>query len=81
MNLRCLTLGLFLFSMPLLAIQPAVASPGYLNKTSSPAFAASPELRPRINFWIDVFTRYGQHEVVFHHALDAQNRGLARPDR
>lgn len=67
MNLRCLTLGLFLFSMPLLAIQPAVASPGYLNKTSSPAFAASPELRPRINFWIDVFTRYGQHEVVFHH--------------
>jgi membrane-bound lytic murein transglycosylase D len=45
----------------------AYASPGYLNKTRTSQFAASPELRPRINFWIDVFTRYGKDEVVFHH--------------
>ncbi len=46
---------------------PTYSSPGYLNKTRDAEFAANPELRPRINFWIDVFTRYGKDEVVFHH--------------
>lgn len=66
-------LGVFLFSLALFfgagVLSPGFsqASPGYLNQTRSPVFAASPELRPRIDFWIDVFAKYGQHSVVFHH--------------
>ncbi|MCB9029903.1 MAG: LysM peptidoglycan-binding domain-containing protein [Deltaproteobacteria bacterium] len=40
----------------------SVARPG-----RSSAFKEPDALRPRINFWIDVFTRYGKHTMVFHH--------------
>lgn len=68
--MKFVRIGQFLFFAALSLALPTSfvsASPGYLNQTRSPVFAASPELRPRINFWIDVFSKYGQHSVVFHH--------------
>jgi len=67
MNLKSLSLSLGLVLSVIIAPFSSCASPGYLGKTYSARFSASPELRPRINFWIDVFTRYGEHEAVVHH--------------
>lgn len=33
----------------------------------NPAFVTPPELRPRVNFWIDVFSKYGKDQKVIHH--------------
>lgn len=33
----------------------------------NPAFSVPAILRPRVDFWIDVFTRYGKRHIVFHH--------------
>jgi len=46
---------------------PVYASPGTLALSRSPVLVESPGIRPRVNFWIDVFTRYGKHSSVFHH--------------
>lgn len=67
MNLKSLSLSLGLILSVIIAPIHASASPGYLGKAYSSRFSASPELRPRINFWINVFTRYGEHEAVVHH--------------
>lgn len=32
-----------------------------------PDFAVPESLRPRVDFWKDIFTRYGEHEMVVHH--------------
>ena len=33
----------------------------------SPEFYVPDELRPRVDFWIDVFTRYNKNQVIVHH--------------
>jgi membrane-bound lytic murein transglycosylase D len=33
------------------------------------SFTAPKQLAPRVQFWIDVFTKYGKHHVVIHHKL------------
>ena len=38
----------------------------------SPDFRTPPLLRSRVNFWLDVFTRYGEHQKVVHHRLYPQ---------
>lgn len=35
--------------------------------TRSPAFEVPDRLRPRVNFWIDIFTRFGKNQGVVHH--------------
>lgn len=32
-----------------------------------PDFITPLELRPRVDFWIDIFTRYGKNQTVYHH--------------
>ena len=32
-----------------------------------PAFEIPSGLKPRVDFWIDIFTRYSEREIVFHH--------------
>jgi membrane-bound lytic murein transglycosylase D len=60
-------LALFLSVPPLLAgAQPASAA-------ANDPFPAVPELRPQVDFWIEVFTRLRQNEVLLH---DTQYPGL-----
>lgn len=33
---------------------------------ASPDFRVPPALRPTVNFWIDVFAKYGRHQIVIH---------------
>lgn len=33
----------------------------------NPAFVVPPRLRPRVNFWKDIFSKYGKNQVVIHH--------------
>lgn len=40
----------------------------------SPAFRVPTKLRPRVDFWIDVFTRYGKNQAVIHHRHFPQAR-------
>lgn len=56
--LRIICLSLFLSAY-------AWAAP-YVPSTSSD-FIVPPPLRPRVEFWIDIFTKYGKDQVVLHH--------------
>jgi membrane-bound lytic murein transglycosylase D len=38
-----------------------------LNSSFSSPFVVPPRLRARVNFWKDIFTKYGRHYVVIHH--------------
>ncbi|NDC39292.1 MAG: LysM peptidoglycan-binding domain-containing protein, partial [Proteobacteria bacterium] len=40
---------------------------GSRPRPRSAAFICPPELRPRVDFWIDIFTRYGKNHAVIHH--------------
>lgn len=33
----------------------------------NPGFEVPAALRPRVDFWIDIFTKYGKHQAVLHH--------------
>lgn len=33
----------------------------------NPAFVVPAKLRPRVNFWKDIFAKYGKYQMVFHH--------------
>ena len=33
----------------------------------NPAFVTPKDLQPRVNFWINIFTKYGEHHEVIHH--------------
>lgn len=37
------------------------------ERRRSPGFEVPLRLQPRVNFWIDIFTRYGKHHAVVHH--------------
>lgn len=33
----------------------------------NPIFSVPSALKPRVEFWIDIFTKYGKHQIVVHH--------------
>ncbi|MCB0333413.1 MAG: LysM peptidoglycan-binding domain-containing protein [Bdellovibrionales bacterium] len=35
-------------------------------------FQVHPKMRSRVNFWIDVFTLYGENEIIFHHRMSPE---------
>lgn len=48
----------------LLSTQLGVASP----RASAPSpFEVPDRMQPRVNFWIDVFAKYGKHDAIIHH--------------
>ncbi len=47
--------------------QPVAAEAFKSRQGRHSEFVCPPALRPRVDFWIDIFTRYGKHEVVIHH--------------
>lgn len=44
---------------------PAHAGP--VQRRTHPDFTVPPKLRPRVDFWIDVFTTYGKAQMIIHH--------------
>jgi membrane-bound lytic murein transglycosylase D len=44
-----------------------VTAQGYGASQRAAGFECPLKLRPRVNFWIDIFTKYGKREVVLHH--------------
>jgi len=36
----------------------------------NPAFAVPPSLKGQVNFWIQIFTKYGKYQMLFHHRGD-----------
>ncbi|MBN8550118.1 MAG: LysM peptidoglycan-binding domain-containing protein [Deltaproteobacteria bacterium] len=44
-----------------------IAEAGPVQRRTHPDFTVPPKLRPRVNFWIDVFTRYGKTQMIVHH--------------
>src|SRR5690606_29444030 len=56
----------FLLVLPgLLLADDAAAGP--VQRRTHPDFTVPPKLRGRVNFWIDIFTRYGKAQMVVHH--------------
>jgi len=52
-----------LLEVSTLAAQQPKSQSGLRTK----GFECPVQLRPRVNFWIDVFTKYGKYHVVMHH--------------
>ena len=50
----------------------ALAAPGAIVSQRSPEFQVPERLRPRVNFWISIFARYGQYQRVVHHRIYPQ---------
>jgi membrane-bound lytic murein transglycosylase D len=46
--------------------------PQIVQSSPSTEFIVPPKLRPRVNFWKDIFAKYGKHHVVIHHRLYPQ---------
>jgi membrane-bound lytic murein transglycosylase D len=42
------------------------------KKKRAPEFVVPSRLRPRVNFWIDIFTKYGKYHSVIHHRTHPQ---------
>ena len=49
------------------AIRATAARPLIVERPRSPGFEVPLRLRPRVSFWIDVFTKYGKNHAVVHH--------------
>lgn len=62
----CAVLSLFLINAQTLAAPAAMVS------QRSPEFQVPERLRPRVNFWISIFARYGQYQRVVHHRIFPQ---------
>lgn len=60
--------GAELLSVPSLAkAAPELSAVAERRRVRNPIFVCPPELRPRVDFWLDIFTRYGKHQSVIHH--------------
>ncbi len=47
---------------------PAVAPASLaVDRARTPGFEVPLRLQPRVNFWVDIFTRYGKNHAVVHH--------------
>ncbi|MCB0329373.1 MAG: LysM peptidoglycan-binding domain-containing protein [Bdellovibrionales bacterium] len=46
-------------------VRERIAVPSKRN----PAFRVPAKMRPRVQFWIDVFSKYGKHHAVIHHRM------------
>lgn len=64
-NLGPILAGLLVAQMALSGA--AWSSPVPVSMLRNRDFHVPAALRPRVNFWKDIFTRYGQYEVVIHH--------------
>jgi membrane-bound lytic murein transglycosylase D len=52
----------------MLCPEPALAETSSIATTRrNPTFAVPAGLRPRVQFWIDIFTKYGKNHAVIHH--------------
>lgn len=49
----------------------ACPQPSFAQEAKNP-FRVPAALRPRVDFWIDIFARHGRYEVVMHHRLYPQ---------
>jgi membrane-bound lytic murein transglycosylase D len=49
------------------AAEPELSAMLQRSKARHSAFVCPPELRPRVDFWLDIFTRYGKNHAVIHH--------------
>ena len=50
---------------PINVYSDTVSKPTVVKR--NPAFVTPKGLQPRVNFWINIFTRYGEHHEVIHH--------------
>lgn len=68
LNVRAFLSVIFFSVLVSYCASPAtVWAESFASYQRSPDFHCPVALRPRVNFWIDVFTKYGRHEVVIHH--------------
>ncbi|RMG40721.1 MAG: LysM peptidoglycan-binding domain-containing protein [Candidatus Dadabacteria bacterium] len=56
-------ISFLIFSLAALFLQDVAAQPAGRH----PAFVVPKQMRSRVNFWIDIFTRYGKYQEVIHH--------------
>ena len=50
----------------------ALGTPGAIVSPRAAEFQVPDRLRPRVNFWISIFARYGQYQRVVHHRIFPQ---------
>lgn len=62
-RLLAIVLGLLMFAV--FGAAPTHAGPVQLR--THPDFRVPPKLRPRVDFWVDVFTKYGKAQMIVHH--------------
>ena len=64
-SLACIAGGLILFSSP-----PCRAALTHLPASGTEDFPVYRVIEPNVNFWIDIFTRYGKSDGVIHDSRD-----------
>lgn len=60
-------LGVSALAPSVAAAAPELSAMLQRGRVRGAAFVCPPELRPRVNFWLSIFTRYGKNQVVIHH--------------
>jgi membrane-bound lytic murein transglycosylase D len=65
---------LFLIVVGCACVQPIIRATAEdrINLRSTSPFETPPELRARVDFWKDVFTRYGKFDLIVHHRMFPQ---------
>jgi hypothetical protein len=65
---------LFLIVVVCACVQPIIRATAEdrINLRSTSRFETPPELRARVDFWKDVFTRYGKFDLIVHHRMFPQ---------
>ena len=61
--------GLMIF-VSLLTLVLFSSSPRAAVDKSPPQFPVYPEIKPNVDFWVDIFTRYSKRDGVVHHTRD-----------
>lgn len=63
------SMGIFLSAVLLgfFEVSHVSANPSMTTRPRSAEFRVPAKLRARVNFWKDIFTRYGKNQVVIHH--------------
>jgi membrane-bound lytic murein transglycosylase D len=67
-----LCLILFLSAFLVTVTSVGLGEAEYSNHAERSPFEVPPGLRPRVDFWKDIFTRYGKHQIVVHHRMFPQ---------
>jgi membrane-bound lytic murein transglycosylase D len=64
---RAAAIGVFTAFVVQLCVIQVAASADYVSRHGGGEFKVPKKLRPRVDFWVDIFTKYSRDTLVIHH--------------